>query len=117
MKQAMDETNRRRRLQAAFNKKHRITPRTIIKSLGTPLVQVYDADYVTVPLAAESEEGYVAVSEIPRLIDNLKKEMRRAAANLEFERAAELRDQIHGLQEREIGLRDPVSARGAEVIS
>ena len=43
MKQAMDETNRRRRLQAAFNKKHRITPRTIIKSLGTPLVQVYDA--------------------------------------------------------------------------
>ena len=117
MKQAMDETNRRRRIQAAFNKKHRITPRTIIKSLGTPLVQVYDADYVTVPLAAEREEGYVAVSEIPRLIDNLKKEMRRAAANLEFERAAELRDQIHGLQEREIGLRDPISSRGAEVTS
>jgi len=117
MKQAIDETNRRRRLQAAFNKKHRITPRTIIKSLGTPLVQVYDADYVTVPLVAEREEGYVAMSEIPRLIENLKKEMRRAAANLEFEKAAELRDRIHGLQEREIGLRDPVSARGAEITS
>ena len=117
MKQAIDETNRRRRLQAAFNKKHRITPRTIIKSLGTPLVQVYDADYVTVPLVAEREEGYVAMSEIPRLIENLKKEMRRAAANLEFEKAAELRDRIHGLQEREIGLRDPVSAREAEITS
>ncbi len=117
MKQAIDETNRRRRLQAAFNKKHRITPRTIIKSLGTPLVQVYDADYVTVPLVAEREEGYVAVSETPRLIENLKKEMRRAAANLEFEKAAELRDRIHGLQEREIGLRDPVSAREAEITS
>jgi len=117
MKQAIDETNRRRRLQAAFNKKHRITPRTIIKSLGTPLVQVYDADYVTVPLVAEREEGYVAVSEIPRLVEKLKKEMRRAAANLEFEKAAELRDRIHGLQEREIGLRDPVSAREAEITS
>ena len=117
MKQAIDETNRRRRLQAAFNKKHRITPRTIIKSLGTPLVQVYDADYVTVPLVAEREEGYVAVSEIPRLVEKLKKEMRGAAANLEFEKAAELRDRIHGLQEREIGLRDPVSAREAEITS
>ena len=117
MKQAIDETNRRRRVQAAFNKKHRITPRTIIKSLGTPLVQVYDADYVTVPLVAEREEGYVAVSEIPRLVEKLKKEMRGAAANLEFEKAAELRDRIHGLQEREIGLRDPVSAREAEITS
>ncbi|MFQ5541960.1 MAG: UvrB/UvrC motif-containing protein, partial [Candidatus Binatia bacterium] len=116
MKQAMDETNRRRRLQAAFNKKNGITPQTIVKSLGTPLVHVYEADYVTVPVAMEREEGYLPMSEIPRRVEHLKKEMRQAAVNLEFERAAELRDQIRKLQEREIGLRDPVSARGAEKI-
>jgi excinuclease ABC subunit B len=116
MKQAMDETNRRRRLQAAFNKKNGITPQTIVKSLGTPLVQVYEADYVTVPVVMEREEGYLPMNEIPRRVEHLKKEMRQAAVNLEFEKAAELRDKIRKLQEREIGLSDPVSARGAEKI-
>ena len=116
MKRAIDETNRRRRLQSAFNKKNRITPQTIVKSLGTPLVQVYEADYVTVPMALEGEEEYLTLNKIPRRIEHLKKEMRQAAANLEFEKAAELRDQIRNLQEREIGLRDPLSARGSERI-
>jgi excinuclease ABC subunit B len=116
MKRAIDETNRRRRLQSAFNKKNRITPQTIVKSLGTPLVQVYEADYVTVPMALEGEEEYLTLNMIPRRIEHLKKEMRQAAANLEFEKAAELRDQIRNLQEREIGLRDPLSARGSERI-
>jgi excinuclease ABC subunit B len=111
MKRAMDETNRRRRLQAAFNKKHGITPQTVVKSLGTPLVQIYEADYVTVPVAADKAERYVP-DEIPRLIQQLKKEMKRAADNLEFERAAELRDHIRELEERELGLRDPLMARG-----
>ena len=116
MKRAIDETNRRRRLQSAFNKKNRITPQTIVKSLGTPLVQVYEADYVTVPMALEGEEEYLTLNKIPRRIEHLKKEMKQAAANLEFEKAAELRDQIRNLQEREIGLRDPLSARGSERI-
>ncbi|MFQ5852186.1 MAG: excinuclease ABC subunit UvrB, partial [Candidatus Binatia bacterium] len=115
MKRAIDETNRRRRLQAAFNKEHGITPQTVVKSLGTPLVQVYEADYVTVPVVAERKEGYVAVGEIPRLVEDLMKEMKRAADHLEFERAAELRDRIRELREREIGLRDPLLTRGAEV--
>ncbi len=114
MKQAIDETNRRRRLQAAFNKEHRITPRTVVKSLGTPLVQVYEADYITVPVAAEKGETYMSLEDIPRLIERLKKEMKRAAGNLEFEKAAELRDRIHNLREREIGLKDPLIARGTE---
>ncbi len=114
MKQAIDETNRRRRLQAAFNKRHRITPQTVVKSLGARLVEVYEADYVTVPVVADSAERYV-LDEIPRLVQQLKKEMKRAADNLEFEKAAELRDRIRGLEEREIGLRDPLVARGGEL--
>jgi len=112
MKRAIDETNRRRRLQAAFNKRHGITPQTIVKSLGARLVEVYEADYVTVPTAAEREERY-APSEVPRLIQQLKKEMKRAADNLEFEKAAELRDRIGDLEERELGLKEPLLGRGA----
>ncbi len=114
MKQAIDETNRRRRVHAAFNKEHKITPKTVVKSLGTPLVQVYEADYVTVPMAAEKGEDYASVDAIPKMIESLKQEMKRAAANLEFEKAAELRDQINELQEKEIGLRNPLVARGSE---
>ncbi|MCZ6623305.1 MAG: excinuclease ABC subunit UvrB [Deltaproteobacteria bacterium] len=114
MEQAIGETNRRRRLQGAFNKKHGITPKTVVKSLGAPLVEVYEADYVTVPVVAEKGEGYMP-DEIPRLVQQLRKEMKRAADNLEFEKAAELRDRIHELEEREIGIRDPLIARGAGV--
>ena len=114
MKQAIDETNRRRKRQAAFNKEHKITPKTVVKSLGSSLVQVYDADYVTVPLAAEKGEKYVPVEDIPRMVERLTKDMKRAAAGLEFEKAAEIRDRIHKLQEREIGLADPLTARGTE---
>ncbi len=112
MRRALDETNRRRRLQAAFNKKHGITPQTVVKSLGARLVEVYEADYVTVPLVAE-KAGKYKPDDIPRLVQQLKKEMKRAAENLEFEKAAELRDRIRELEERELGLRDPLAAREA----
>ena len=110
MKRAIDETSRRRRMQAAFNKKHGITPQTIVKSLGARLVEVYEADYVTVPLVAE-KAGKYKPDDIPRLVQQLKKEMKRAAENLEFEKAAELRDRIRELEEREIGLKEPLLAR------
>ena len=110
MRLAMDETNRRRSLQAAFNKKHGITPQTVIKSIGSPLVKIYEADYVDVPLAAEKEANYGA-KELPRVIQRLKKEMKKAAESLEFERAAELRDRIRAMEEQEIGLRNPLAAR------
>jgi excinuclease ABC subunit B len=111
MRLAMDETNRRRTLQATFNKEHGITPQTVIKSLGSPLVKIYEADYVDVPLVAEKGTTYKS-AELPRLIQRLKKEMKKAAESLEFERAAELRDRIRAMQEQEIGLRDPLAARG-----
>ncbi|HEY3303237.1 MAG TPA: excinuclease ABC subunit UvrB [Candidatus Binatia bacterium] len=113
MKKAIDETNRRRRLQAEYNRKHGITPQTVVRSLGTPLVEAYEADYVTVPLVAERSEKYDAKQDA-RMLDRLKKEMKQAAASLEFERAAELRDQIRRIEERELGLHDPLLARGAE---
>jgi len=110
MRLAMDETNRRRSLQAAFNKKHGITPQTVIKSIGSPLVKIYEADYIDVPLAAEKEANYGA-KDLPRVIQKLKKEMKKAAEALEFERAAELRDRIRSIEEQEIGLRNPLVAR------
>ncbi len=110
MRLAMDETNRRRSLQAAFNKKHGITPQTVIKSIGSPLVKIYEADYVDVPLAAEKETNYGA-KDLPRVIQRLKKEMKKAAEALEFERAAGLRDRIRAIEEQEIGLRNPLVAR------
>jgi excinuclease ABC subunit B len=112
MKRAIEETDRRRCLQAAFNKKHGITPQTVVKSLGSRLVEIYEADYVTVPVAAEKAAKYVP-EELPRLVQQLKKEMKRAADNLEFEKAAELRDRIRDLEERDLGLKDPMAARGA----
>ena len=113
MKRAIDETNRRRRLQAEFNKKHGIAPQTVVHSLGTPMVEAYETDYVTVSVAAEREERY-RPDEISRMVQQLKKEMKQAAAQLDFEKAAELRDRIKELQEREIGLKNPLYARGAE---
>ena len=110
MRLAMDETNRRRHLQAAFNKEHGITPQTVIKSLGSPLVKIYEADYVDVPLAAEKQGSYES-KELPRIIQRLKNEMKKAAENLEFETAAELRDRIRAMEEQELGLRNPLAAR------
>ncbi|MGE5819170.1 MAG: excinuclease ABC subunit UvrB [Deltaproteobacteria bacterium] len=108
MKKAIDETNRRRRLQAAFNKEHGITPQTVIKSLGSPLVRIYDADYVDVPLAADRAAKYAA-ADLPRLIGQLKKEMRQAAEQLDFEKAAQLRDRIRELEKSELTLREPAA--------
>jgi excinuclease ABC subunit B len=108
MKRAMDETQRRRRLQAAFNKEHGITPQTVIRSLGSPLVKIYEADYLDIPVAAEQGAKY-GPGELPRMIRQLKKEMKQAAEQLEFEKAAELRDRIRELEERELKVREPLA--------
>jgi len=109
MRRAIDETERRRRLQADFNKKHGITPQSIVKSLGSPLVKIYDADYFDVPIAAESSAKY-GPAELARLIRKLQKEMKQAAERLDFEAAAELRDRIRDLQSQELALRESALA-------
>jgi excinuclease ABC subunit B len=101
MAAAMAETDRRRRLQAAYNRKHGITPETIQSKIKDILASVYEHDYVTVPLAAEEQLPYLV--EDPRAaIARLKKEMQSAAKKLDFERAASLRDQIRALEEAEL---------------
>jgi excinuclease ABC subunit B len=102
MARAIEESNRRRTIQENYNKTHGITPETITKSIRDVLTSVYEADYYTVPMVREEEEGYVAPRELPKAIRRLKKEMREAAERLEFERAAEFRDRIQRLQEAAI---------------
>jgi excinuclease ABC subunit B len=97
MQAALDETNRRRLLQKDYNRAHGITPETIKSSIKDLLASVYEADYVTVPLAAEEQTPYL-VENLPAQISRLKKEMKAAAKKLEFERAALLRDRIKELE-------------------
>ncbi len=104
MRRAMDETTRRRRIQEEYNRKEGITPTTIKSGIKDILSTIYEADYYTVPLAAEETEDYVPPEEIPRLVKSLKKEMERAARKLEFEKAAELRDRIRELEDRLLGV-------------
>jgi excinuclease ABC subunit B len=102
MDQAILETNRRRKIQEEYNRAHEITPQTVKKSVRNILASIYEADYFTIPTVADVEEGYVPLKEIPATIQKLKKEMREAATRLEFERAAEIRDRIHQLEEMEL---------------
>ena len=99
MQLAIGETERRRRVQQSFNEEHGIVPRSIIKQLDEPLIRAYDADYVDVPLVADDSPP---PNEIPRMVEKLRKEMKQASDRLEFEKAAELRDRIRALQEKEL---------------
>jgi excinuclease ABC subunit B len=101
MKRAVGETERRRVIQEEYNREHGITPQTIIKSIESTLVTAYEADYFKLPLELESMEDYTAAN-IEATIARLEHEMRAAAKNLEFERAAEMRDRIKYLREREL---------------
>ncbi|MEJ7578241.1 MAG: excinuclease ABC subunit UvrB [Pyrinomonadaceae bacterium] len=101
MRRAIDETRRRRALQEAYNQEHNITPQTIVKSIEATLVTAYEADYFKVPLDLEAFEEYNAAN-IESTIARLEAEMRAAAKRMEFERAAELRDRVKYLREREL---------------
>lgn len=102
MKKAIDETNRRRKIQEEYNKTHGITPQTIKKSISDILTSVYEADYFTVPVVMEKGKEYIPSSEMPKLIAKMEKEMKAAAKNMEFERAAEIRDRIKKLKEMDL---------------
>jgi excinuclease ABC subunit B len=104
MRNAIAETNRRRTVQEEYNRMHGITPQSIKKNIQAALRTVYEEDYYTVPIAAEEEAEYLSTVDIPRLIEHLEKEMRAAAKNQEFERAAELRDRIKKLREKEMAV-------------
>jgi excinuclease ABC subunit B len=103
MRQAIGETERRRALQEAFNAAHGITPASIVKQIEDVLSSVYERDYVTVPVD-EPAETFRTHAELEARVTQLHAQMKAAAANLEFEKAAALRDRIKQLKTRELGL-------------
>lgn len=91
----LDETQRRRIIQLKYNEDNHITPETIKKSISNILGSIYEADYLTVPTDAKGIPGNE--EDLPALIKNLTAEMKQAAKNLEFEKAAGLRDEVKEL--------------------
>ncbi|MCB1198189.1 MAG: UvrB/UvrC motif-containing protein, partial [Deltaproteobacteria bacterium] len=99
MKLAIDETDRRREKQKAYNKQHGITPETINRTIHSSVASIYDSDYVDLAKVAEDLEGYGTPAEIQKKIKKVKKDMLAAASELDFEKAAKLRDHILELEE------------------
>jgi excinuclease ABC subunit B len=101
MKRAIEETQRRRAIQEVFNRENGITPQTIVKPIEATLITASEADYFKVPSEVEEIEDY-SPANIEATITRLEVEMRAAAKRFEFEKAAELRDRIKVLREREL---------------
>lgn len=102
MRRALDETGRRRTIQLAYNAEHGITPETIKKRIHDLEYQLAEADYVDVSLAAEAVAAYGGEKDLEQNIAALEKDMKAAAKALEFERAAQLRDTIRVLRQKQI---------------
>ena len=100
---AIGETNRRRLLQQAYNDEHGITPKTVVKDVRDGIYQTVAADYVDIDKILGTSEN-IAVKDIPKMIEKLKKEMQASAKNWEYERATQLRDEIRKLKEVELTL-------------
>jgi excinuclease ABC subunit B len=103
MRAAMDETERRRALQAAYNTEHNITPESVVRSIDDVLSSVYERDYMSTPTIRE-RDTIRTQAELDAEITRLEHEMKAAAANLDFERAASLRDSLKVLRTRDLGL-------------
>ena len=103
MKAAIDETIRRRKIQEEYNEEHGITPTTIVKSIESTLVTAYEADYFKVPLEMDKFEEY-SPKQLKETIAQLEQDMRQAARNMKFEQAAEIRDRVNYLRDRQVQL-------------
>ncbi len=102
MERAIAEMDRRREKQLAYNRKHKITPRSIQKAIPDLLRNINERDYVTVPLAAEDPDLYVPAHDLAKTIRKLEHKMKEAADRMDFETAAEYRDRMRALQRRQI---------------
>ncbi|WP_447724004.1 excinuclease ABC subunit UvrB [Sphingomonas koreensis] len=117
MERALNETSRRREKQEAYNTEHGITPTTIKRNIGDIIAHVASKDQVTVEI--DDGPAHMVGHNLRAYIESLEKKMRDAAANLEFEEAGRLRDEIRGLEAEELGLpheqrRAPVMGRSNE---
>jgi excinuclease ABC subunit B len=105
MKAALAETDRRRARQEAYNLEHGITPESVVRDIDDVMSSVYERDYGAVP-ERETRRTFKTMAERDAEIRRLEAEMKSAARNLDFERAASLRDTIKGLRTGELGLSD-----------
>ena len=99
IKTAIEETERRRKIQEEYNKKHGITPKSIVKSLDDPLMRMVEADFVDLEKIVEPIETFESLENLRAEIERVEKEMKEAAKNYEFERAAILRDKLFSLKQ------------------
>ena len=99
MQQAIDETNRRRKIQKSYNKKYNITPATVKKEVTSVFDTMYKHDEKSVSMVSESIAEYGSTDNLEDIISSMKEEMKQAAKALEFEKAAELRDRIKELND------------------
>ena len=106
MNQAIAETGRRRDKQMAYNKENNITPESIVKSVDMELARIVEADYVSIPVDDISLDAAAAnvknEAQLAQLLQTLETQMREAAKKFEFEKAAQLRDRIRALKQRDL---------------
>ncbi len=103
MKRTIDETERRRKVQAAYNEAHSITPESIKKEIVDLLSSIYEKDYYTVDVDELEEKG-VDPKKLSRMVKKLRKDINEAAKRWDFERAATLRDRLLKLEQMELAI-------------
>jgi excinuclease ABC subunit B len=107
MRLAISETSRRRAIQAAYNEEHNITPQSIVRAIDEVMSSVYERDYLTPAATIDGTERFHNQQQLDAHLDKLQAQMKAAAANLDFEKAAALRDDIKRLRNPELGLPHP----------
>ncbi len=107
MRLAISETSRRRALQAAYNVEHDITPQSIVRAIDDVMSSVYERDYLTPAATIDGTERFHNQQQLDAHLEKLQAQMKAAAANLDFEKAAALRDDIKRLRNPELGLPHP----------
>ncbi len=113
IKAALEETDRRRNKQLAYNEQHGITPQSIRKNIGDIIKNIAERDYVTVDLGEDAPPTLTGM-DLQAYIGELESKMKEAASNLEFEDAARIRDEIRRLEDGELGLPTPSGRTSAQ---
>ena len=111
MRAAIAEMERRRVRRAAYNEEHGITPESVVRAIDDVMSSVYERDYSPAPAVREPRDAFRTQAEIDAEIARLEGEMKAAAANLDFERAASIRDTVRALRARELGLSNVPAGR------